>query len=227
MPVNVVMLGPPGAGKGTQAERLAVGFRIPRVSTGDILREAAQAGTPLGRAVKSVMEAGQLVSDDLMIEIVRDRLTQPDAEAGFVLDGFPRTVAQAEALDEIVEGRGPLIVLHMVVPAEVLVARLGARRICGACGFNVPPSTPADASCPKCGGRFVPRRDDEDHVVRERLRVYEQRTRPLVEYYRARPTFVAIDGNRPPQAVYGALEAALAAVTPVEARVERGVERPS
>jgi adenylate kinase len=209
MALNVVMLGPPGAGKGTQAERLAAAYRVPKISTGDILREAAQAGTELGRAVKSVMESGQLVSDDLMVQIVRERLGRADAACGFVLDGFPRTVAQARALDTLVQGRGAVTVLHIAVPNEVLVTRLGARRVCGGCGDTATPGMPVPAVCPKCGGVFVTRRDDDEQVVRQRLTVYERQTRPLIDYYRSSPSFFEIDGDRSPDAVFAGLQAVL------------------
>src|SRR5690349_22510444 len=136
MALNVVMLGPPGAGKGTQAERFATTHALPKISTGDILRESVQAGTDLGRVAKTTMDAGQLVGDDVMIGIVRERLERPDTRAGFVLDGFPRTVPQATALDTIMDGRGPLVVIDIVVPEDVLLRRLAARRICGNCGVN-------------------------------------------------------------------------------------------
>jgi adenylate kinase len=223
MSIDVVMLGPPGAGKGTQAARLAGAFGIPKISTGDILREAAQADTGDGRALRAVMAAGHLVSDDLMVRIVADRVAQADAAAGFVLDGFPRTVVQAKALDAQEAGRGPLTVLCLEVPHDVLVARLSARRICGACGLNAPPGAGADAPCARCGGAFVIRTDDGNGVVRERLRVYDEQTRPLVDYYRGRPTFFEIDGNQPPDVVYAALEAVLAPVG--VARRAPGVER--
>jgi adenylate kinase len=225
MSIDIVMLGPPGAGKGTQAERVSRAFEIPRISTGDILREATQAGTEMGRAVKEVMAAGQLVSDDLMIGIVTERLARPDAARGFVLDGFPRTVWQARALDHLVEDRGPLMVLALHVPTEVLVHRLSARKVCSACGFNAPPELGSDVRCPRCGGTFVNRSDDSEAVVRERLRVYERQTRPLVEFYRSRPTFFRIDGNQSPEAVYTALEHALAPVG--VARGGAGTERTS
>jgi adenylate kinase len=207
--MNLVMLGPPGAGKGTQADRVASAFGVPKISTGDILREAAQAGTELGRQVKEVMAAGYLVDDRMMIEIVRERLGRDDTSKGFVLDGFPRTVAQAEALDEILAGRDALLVVDVEVPDDELVRRLGGRRICSVCGVNAPPSTPLDATCPTCGGRLVTRSDDKESVVRERLRVYQQKTKPLVDYYRRRPSFFTVDGNGSPDDVFGAIQSVL------------------
>jgi adenylate kinase len=196
MPVNVVMLGAPGAGKGTQAERLAVAAAVPRISTGDILRAAVAAGSPLGRSAQALMEAGQLVGDDIMIALVRDRLAEADTAAGFVLDGFPRTVAQAEALDRMTAGRGPVAVIHVVVPAEELVRRLSSRRVCGTCGGNLPAGADAAGRCGHCGGTFVQRPDDDEAVVRERLRVFARQTGPLVQYDRGRETFFEIDGNQ-------------------------------
>src|SRR5262245_8380175 len=136
MALNIIMLGAPGAGKGTQAERFAKARRIPKISTGDILREAAQAGTELGKRAKAVMDRGELVSDEIMIGIVKERLDRPDAAAGFVLDGFPRTVAQAQALDSIMRGRSPLVVVDIDVPEAELIRRLGSRLVCSNCGLN-------------------------------------------------------------------------------------------
>ncbi|HJR62029.1 MAG TPA: adenylate kinase [Vicinamibacterales bacterium] len=205
--LNVVMLGPPGAGKGTQAERLARSHGLPKISTGDILREAVQAGTGLGLVAKATMEAGNLVGDDVMIGIVRERLDRDDARRGFVLDGFPRTVVQAAALDNLVEGRGPLVVLDIEVPEEVLVRRLATRRICSKCGVNAAVEWTGD--CQKCGGRLIARIDDSVDIVRERLKIFLRQTQPLVDYYCTRSTFRSIDGNQPPDVVTARIDAAL------------------
>ena len=206
--LNLVMLGPPGAGKGTQAERIARTRQLPKISTGDILREAVHDRTALGCAAKEAMEAGRLVSDDVMIGIVQERLDRPDAKNGFVLDGFPRTIVQADALDRMVGGRGPLVVLDIVVPEDVLVRRLASRRICGDCGINA--AVDWLTVCGACGGQLVARVDDGVEIVRERLGVYHRQTKPLVDYYQGRPTFRRIDGNLPPDVVTGAIDAALA-----------------
>jgi len=205
--LNVVMLGPPGAGKGTQAERFARTHGLPKISTGDILREAIHADTPLGQAAKETIYAGGLVSDDVMIGIVGERLTRPDTTPGFVLDGFPRTVAQATALDGLMGGRGVLVVVDIVVPEDVLLRRLAARRICGDCGVNAPVEW--IAVCGNCGGALVTRTDDGNGVVRERLKVYLLQTKPIVEFYSARPTFRQIDGNQPPDMVTAAMDTAI------------------
>lgn len=201
------MLGPPGAGKGTQAERFARTHALPKISTGDILREAVQAGTDLGRIAKVTMDAGELVGDEVMIGIVRERLERPDTRGGFVLDGFPRTVPQATALDTIMEGRGPLVVVDIVVPEDVLLRRLAARRICGSCGVNAPIEW--TTSCGNCGGALVTRTDDGVEIVRGRLKVYHRETRPIVEFYSGRPTFRVIDGNQPPDVVTSAMDRAI------------------
>lgn len=209
IPVRVVMLGPPGAGKGTQALRFARQRGIPWISTGAILRDAVQSATPLGRAAKSIMDAGQLVSDDIVIGIVRERLEQRDALRGFVLDGFPRSLPQAQALDAMIDERAPLVVIDIEVPEETLVARLQARRICRNCGWNAAPGVPV---CEKCGGPLVQRSDDSADVVRERLRVYARSTRPIVEYYENRPTFRCVDGDQTLDSVAADVAAAVASV---------------
>ena len=220
MGLNLVMLGPPGAGKGTQAERFAREHGIPKISTGDILREAVHSRTETGLRVKEVMDRGELVSDDLITDIVRDRLSRRDTAGGFVLDGFPRTVPQARALDEITKDRGPVICVEMRVPDEELVRRVRARRVCADCGAT------ADAfeqtrealselcqnteSCRTNGPKWVTRSDDSETVVRERLKVYWRDTRPMIDYYSSRPTFRAIDGKQTPEQVRDALVSAVA-----------------
>ena len=205
--LNVVMLGPPGAGKGTQAERFARTHALPKISTGDILREAVHAGTGLGGVAKATMDAGELVGDEVMIGIVRERLERPDTRGGFVLDGFPRTVPQASALDTIIDGRGPLVVVDIVVPEDVLLRRLAARRICGSCGVNAPIEW--TTACGECGGDLVHRTDDGDGIVAGRLSIYHRQTRPIVEFYSGRPTFRTIDGNQPPDVVTAAMDQAI------------------
>jgi adenylate kinase len=224
MALNLLMLGPPGAGKGTQAERFARNRGIPKISTGDILREAVQAGTDIGKRAKMVMARGELVGDDVMIGIVRERLERHDAMGGFVLDGFPRTVAQASALDAIMSARDPLIVVDIVVPEAELVRRLGTRLICDACGAGAPVGALSAAAtvggtmagavvavCGRCGGRLVQRTDDNQAVVLERLKVYHRMSEPLVEYYRVRPTFRSINGAQAPDRVAADLAAAIEA----------------
>lgn len=201
------MLGPPGAGKGTQAEKLARARGVPRISTGDILREAVQAGTSLGKAAKAVMDTGKLVGDEIMIGIVRDRLDRRDTEEGFVMEGFPRTVAQAQALDGMVDDRAPLIVIDVEVPEETLVTRLSTRLICSSCGWT---STPGATVCARCGNGLVQRNDDNAEVVRERLRVYGRESQPLVDFYQRRRTFRSVDGDQAQDAVAADISAAVA-----------------
>ncbi len=212
-PINLVVLGPPGAGKGTQALEIAQRHEIPAISTGNILRDAVRSGSELGQRAKTVMDAGGLVDDQLMIEIVRERLTRPDVRNGFVLDGFPRTVAQATALDEMMVDQAPLIVVDIMVPEDALVARLACRRVCGQCGNATRVDTgDVERRCEKCGGELVFRSDDTETTVRARLRVYAEATRPLVDYYSSRPTFRAVDGNMPPTVVGAALTRVIADV---------------
>jgi adenylate kinase len=209
MALNLIMLGPPGAGKGTQAERLARARGIPRISTGDMLREAVKAGTSVGLRAKAIMESGALVSDDVIIEIVRERLSKKDAAEGFVLDGFPRTVGQAEALDALMNGGDPLIVVDIVVPESELVRRLGSRLVCAECGTNANAGTSPKSACQQCGGRLEQRADDNQSIVLERLKVYHKSTEPLVQYYRARPTFRTVDGAQSADQVAADLAAAV------------------
>jgi adenylate kinase len=211
--LNLVVMGPPGAGKGTQAERFAREHGIPQISTGDILRDAVAAGTDLGRQVKALMDRGELVRDELIVRIVRDRLLRPDTTPGFVLDGFPRTVPQAVALDEILAARGPLIVVEIQVPDEELVRRVRSRRICSNCGRTVSAFASDGAAaekCANCGGTLVARTDDGEDVVRDRLKVYWRETQPMIEFYHTRPTYRAVNGAQAPERVREALIAAVA-----------------
>jgi adenylate kinase len=202
MGLNVIMMGAPGAGKGTQATRFARERGLLKISTGDILRDAIKAGKPVAVEAKRKMDRGELVDDATMIAIVRDRLLQPDAAPGFVLDGFPRTVTQARALDQIVGERdnGPLVIVDVVVPEEELVRRLASRRICSKCGINADPFGGGNA-CTKCGGEMVQRTDDNSDVVLERLKVHHRATQPVLEFYRERPTFRAVNGAQAPEQV--------------------------
>jgi len=212
MSLNLIMLGPPGAGKGTQAERLARNRGIPKISTGDILREAVHEDTEVGRRAKVIMDRGELVGDDVMIGIVGERLGRTDAQGGFILDGFPRTVAQATALDGLMIGRDPLLVVDIIVPEDELVRRLSTRLICSNCGHNAPLGDgQPGAKCPLCGGELVQRADDSQKVVLERLKIYRANTKPLVDFYHLRPTFRSINGAQSPDRVAADLVAAVEA----------------
>jgi adenylate kinase len=212
MALNLVMLGPPGAGKGTQADLLSMARGIPKISTGDMLREAAKAGTELGLRAKAIMDRGELVSDEVIIGVVRERLGKADARHGFILDGFPRTVAQARALDTLMDRRDPLVVIDIVVPETDIVERLTSRLVCEDCGTNaegVLRSEMATTRCIRCGGRLKQRSDDTEAVVLERLKVYRRDTQPLVDYYRSRPTFRAVNGAQAMDRVYADLTEAV------------------
>jgi adenylate kinase len=198
--MRLLLLGPPGAGKGTQAERLAAKYRIPHLSTGDMLREAVAADTEVGRQAKAIMDAGRLVPDDVMIRLVAERIAQPDCAQGFVLDGFPRTLAQAEALDELLEERGLRLdqVLEIAVDDDALVERISGRFACARCGAGYhdrfkQPKVPG--ACDVCGSReFVRREDDNAETVRARLEAYHAQTAPLLPYYREKGLLAVVDG---------------------------------
>jgi len=198
MELNLVMLGPPGAGKGTQARQLRRKWNIPHISTGAMLREAVQAGTPLGRQVAAIMESGGLISDDVITHVVIERLAHPDTNGGFLLDGYPRTIPQAEALDRMLSGRAPLVVVDIVLSEAEVVRRLASRMVCAECGANAVGEGPA---CHDCGGPLVPRADDREQVVLNRLKVYRDQTEPLISYYGSRSTYCRIDGARLPDDV--------------------------
>lgn len=201
MGLNVIMMGPPGAGKGTQATRFARERGLAKISTGDILRDGVKENSPEALLARAKMDRGELVDDATMIAIVRKRLQRPDAKSGFVLDGFPRTVPQARALDQIMEERrnGPLVIIDVGVPEEELVRRLAIRRICANCGTGADPG--ATTTCRACGGTLVQRADDNQAVVLERLKVYQRATRPVLEYYRSRSTFRTVNGAQAPDVV--------------------------
>jgi len=230
--LNVIMMGPPGAGKGTQAGRFARERGLLKISTGDILRDGIKASLPVALRAKELMDRGELVDDATMIAIVRERLMRPDAQCGFVLDGFPRTVPQAEALDTIVAERnnGPLVIVDVRVPEHELVRRLAGRLICARCGANAEPSkegVPAPETCAKCGGELVQRADDNEQVVRERLKVYERATKPLVDFYRDRPTFRIVNGAQAQERVAHELDTVIDDAAAVSARATARATVPS
>ncbi len=213
----IILLGPPGAGKGTQAGAIAERFGIPHISTGDIFRANLKQGTPLGLEAKKYMEAGALVPDELVVRLVGDRLDAPDAAAGALLDGFPRTVPQAQALSDYLAQKGRRVdhCVCLNVPDAVLVSRLAGRRQCRDCGagFHVefsPP--PADGHCPKCGGAIYQRDDDMEATILNRLKVYHDQTSPLVEWYGLRGLLRAIEGDGPVDEIKTRIFAALGAV---------------
>ncbi len=197
--MNLVLLGPPGAGKGTQAERISALYGVPHISTGDIFRDNLKRGTVLGRRAKEYMDRGELVPDEVVIGIVRDRLAKPDCEKGFILDGFPRTAAQADALKAMLADLGKAIdhVLNVQVPEEAVVERLTARRTCRSCGkvYHLVFDPPAkEDTCDACGGELYCRDDDKEETVRARLREYEDKTSPLIAYYEGEGLLRNING---------------------------------
>ena len=200
--MQLLLMGPPGAGKGTQAVKLVEKFSIPQISTGDMFRAAVKEGTELGKKAKACMDAGTLVPDEVTVGIVRERLSKDDCKGGFILDGFPRTVEQAEALEKILDELNLKLtkVLNIHVPAEYLIERAIGRRICKTCGatyhvkFNPPKS--AD-TCDNCGGNLYQRADDNAETMKKRLSVYEDSTRPLIDYYKKIGLYAEIDGKQP------------------------------
>jgi adenylate kinase len=202
----VIFLGPPGAGKGTQARQIAESYGVPHLSTGDMFREHVSRGTPLGLRAKPIMERGELVPDDLVLSMVEERISRADCGDGFILDGFPRTLPQAEKLDEILRRRfktAPLVV-HFVVDQNQLMRRLTGRRTCAIGGeiyniYDQPPKVPG--RCDRDGGELVQRPDDREEVIAERLAAYDRQTRPLVDFYRGRGVLKDVDGMATPAAV--------------------------
>ncbi|MFN3384341.1 MAG: adenylate kinase [Archaeoglobaceae archaeon] len=199
--MNLILLGAPGAGKGTQAKIIMGRYRIPQISTGDMLREAVAKGTELGKKAKEYMTQGKLVPDDVVIGIVRERLAQKDCENGFILDGFPRTLPQAEALDKMLKEMGKKIdaVINVNVPEEEVVKRIVNRRTCKVCGaiYHLIYSPPKkEGVCDKCGGELYQRDDDKEETVRERFRVYKKNTEPLIDYYKRKGILYDVDGTK-------------------------------
>ena len=199
--MNIVLLGAPGAGKGTQAQRLVADFGLAHISTGDLLRAAVKAQSPLGVEAKKYMDAGQLVPDQLVIDLVKERLGADDAQRGFILDGFPRNTAQAVTLDSELSQMGLSLdaALLVSVKPEVIIERLSSRRTCRLCGYTAPAGTD---TCPNCGGEMYQRDDDKPETIKNRLDVYESQTSPLIEYYKGHGILKEVDGDRDVTAVY-------------------------
>lgn len=208
--MNIIMLGAPGAGKGTQAIQLADKYQIPHISTGDIFRANIKQGTELGKKAKTYMDQGLLVPDELVCELVVDRLQKEDCKEGFILDGFPRTIPQAEALTEALDKVGSKIeyAINVDVPDEKIVARMSGRRACVSCGatyhvVNAP--TKVDGVCDKCGEAVTLRDDDKPETVQKRLEVYHEQTQPLIDFYDAKGVVKTIDGTQPMDQVFNAI----------------------
>ncbi len=208
--MGIILLGPPGAGKGTQAKKLTEAFSIPQISTGDMLREAVKAGTELGKRAKSFMDAGGLVPDEVVIGIVKERLSAPDCGEGFILDGFPRTIPQAEALDRVTGELGKEIrfVLSLDVDRKELMERLCGRRTCTACGamYHVafhPPKAPG--KCDKCGGPLIQRDDDKEETIKNRLVNYNKATAPLLDYYKGTGKIRTVMASGEIDAIYASI----------------------
>lgn len=209
--MNIILMGPPGAGKGTQASLIKANYPIPHISTGDMFREAVSNGTELGKEAQRYMESGQLVPDEVTIGIVRERLAQDDCAKGFLLDGFPRTVKQAEALDQVLAQMGKRVeaAIDISVPDDILVERVSGRISCKDCKtvYHLTFNPPAKAGvCDKCGGELIQRSDDRGDTVKKRLQVYAEQTNPLIDYYQKQGNLYSIDGNRASSEVFADIE---------------------
>ncbi|MGI6433806.1 MAG: adenylate kinase [Syntrophomonadaceae bacterium] len=213
--MNLIIMGPPGAGKGTQADFIKAAYPVPHISTGDMFREAVEQGTEMGIKARLFMDKGQLVPDEVTIGIVEDRLAQPDCAMGFLLDGFPRTIVQAQALDQVMARLDKKIeaAINISVPDEILIQRTTGRVSCSKCKtvYHVIFSPPARAGiCDKCGGGLVQRSDDQEETARKRLQVYQQQTRPLLDYYEQQGVLFSLDGNRDSTQVFADIQKVLA-----------------
>ena len=208
--MKIIMLGAPGAGKGTQAKKIADKYQIPHISTGDIFRANIKEGTELGKKAKSYMDQGQLVPDELTLELIMDRFQNPDCKNGYVLDGFPRTIPQAEALTEALAKKGETIdyAINVEVPDENIINRMGGRRACLACGSTyhiVYAPNRVEGICDRCGGKLVLRDDDKPQTVKNRLNVYHNQTQPLIEYYTRQGKLAEVDGTQSMEDVFNAI----------------------
>ena len=208
--MKIIMLGAPGAGKGTQAMKIAEKYQIPHISTGDIFRANIKEGTELGKKAKSYMDQGQLVPDELTLELIMDRFQNPDCANGYVLDGFPRTIPQAEALTEALAKKGETIdyAINVEVPDENIINRMGGRRACLACGSTyhiVYAPTKVEGICDRCGEKLVLRDDDKPETVKNRLNVYHNQTQPLIEYYTKQGKLAEVDGTQSMEDVFNAI----------------------
>jgi adenylate kinase len=209
--LNLVILGKQGAGKGTQCSRLSERYSIPHVSTGDMLRAAVQADSRIGREVASILDSGELVSDKLVIRLVADRFQQPDARSGALLDGFPRTIAQAEALEDMLGDDGIKLCIDLDVPTELATQRLASRRVCQECGsiYNETDVEAISGTCSKCGGDVIQRADDYPDAIRQRLAAYERDTEPLLNFYNTRGLLVRVNGDQSPDDVTVAIQSVI------------------
>lgn len=205
--MKIIMLGAPGAGKGTQADLIAEKYQIPHISTGDIFRANIKNGTELGKKAKTYMDQGMLVPDELTVDLLMDRIAQPDCAGGYILDGFPRTIPQAECLDAALEAKGDCIdfAVNVEVPDENIIRRMSGRRACLTCGatYHVEYKAPKqEGICDKCGSALVLRDDDKQETVKKRLSVYHSQTQPLIDYYEKKGVLKEVDGTQPMEAVF-------------------------
>ena len=209
--MHLILFGAPGAGKGTQAKLISKEYGIPQISTGDMLREAVRLQTDLGKKAEGIMAAGQLVPDDLILKLIEERITKPDCSNGFILDGFPRTIPQAEALSQLMKRLNlpPFTCLEISVPEDVLIKRLSSRKTCSQCGADYNPATnpaPTDMICPVCGGKIITRSDDNEETIKNRLNVFKRQTGPVKDYYAKAGNFFSIDGNKSVEEVFASIK---------------------